>query len=159
MRSSIKLGRLVFVLVIVSASAVAQHGNGFGHSAHGPMNMSRNSHAQRPSAGSAKNLNTRLSQNKQLSSKLEGLLHLQGPNALTQLQADAQGFKNLGQFVAAVHVSNNLGIPFSTLKQNMLAQGGSLGKAIQAANPKASAKTEIKKAKKQADADLDESKS
>jgi hypothetical protein len=159
MRPSINLIRLTLVFAIVSTGAVAQQGHGFGHSTHGPMNMNRNSHAQRASAGSAKDLNTRLSQNKQLSSKLEGLLKLSGPNALTQLQADAKGFKNLGQFVAAVHVSNNLGVPFSTLKQDMLTKGGSLGKAIQAADPKASARTEIKKAKKQADADLDESKS
>ena len=35
MRPSINLSRLAFAFVIVSASAVAQHGNGFGHSAHG----------------------------------------------------------------------------------------------------------------------------
>ena len=41
------------------------------------------------------------------------------------------GFKNLGQFVAAVNVSNNLGIPFSQLKTKMVDDGMSLGQSIQ----------------------------
>lgn len=50
--------------------------------------------------------------------KLEArLLTLLPPGATI---ADAsQGFKNWGQFVAAVHVSNNLGIPFADLKARM----------------------------------------
>ena len=45
----------------------------------------------------------------------------------------ASGFKNLGQFVAAVNVSNNLGIQFSMLKGLMVNRGMSLGQAIQQA--------------------------
>src|SRR5258708_19687761 len=52
-----------------------------------------------------------LTQNTQLSSKLSGLLP-----AGTDLQTAAAGFRNLGQFVAAVHVSPNLDIPFAQLK-------------------------------------------
>lgn len=37
----------------------------------------------------------------------------------TTMQDASQGFKNWGQFVAAVHVSNNLGIPFADLKAKM----------------------------------------
>ena len=37
----------------------------------------------------------------------------------TTIQDVAGGFKNWGQFVAAVHVSNNLGIPFADLKARM----------------------------------------
>ena len=43
----------------------------------------------------------------------------------------ASGFKNLGQFVAAVNVSNNLGIDFNRLKVRMVNRGLSLGQAIQ----------------------------
>jgi hypothetical protein len=45
----------------------------------------------------------------------------------------ASGFKNLGQFVAAVNVSNNLGIDFLRLKGLMVNRGMSLGQAIQQA--------------------------
>lgn len=48
------------------------------------------------------------------------------------------GFRNLGQFVAAVNVSNNLGIPFSQLKTRMVDQGMSLGQAIQDTRPQTS---------------------
>jgi hypothetical protein len=45
----------------------------------------------------------------------------------------ASGFKNLGQFVAAVNVSNNLGIEFNMLKRLIVGDGLSLGQAIQQA--------------------------
>lgn len=50
------------------------------------------------------------------------------------LKSEASGFRNLGQFVAAVHVSHNLGIPFRQLKHKMLG-GDSLGQAIHALQP------------------------
>ncbi len=71
-----------------------------------------------------------------------------------------QGFKNLGQCVAAAHVAKNLDIPggFDALKAKMTgANAVSLGKAIQELDPKADAKAEAKKGKKQADDDLKES--
>jgi hypothetical protein len=43
----------------------------------------------------------------------------------------SEGFRNLGQFVAAVNVSNNLGLDFVKLKTNMVDEGMSLGQAIQ----------------------------
>ena len=47
--------------------------------------------------------------------------------------AAAAGFNNLGQFMAAVNVSNNLGIDFNLLKGLMVNRGMSLGQAIQQA--------------------------
>src|SRR5438094_577594 len=67
----------------------------------------------------------------------------------TNLEAAAQGFKNLGQFVAAVHVSHNLDIPFSDLKSKMMS-GDSLGQAIRDLKPGVNAKDEAKKANRQA---------
>ena len=94
----------------------------------------------------------KLSDNKKLAAKLQSLL----PKG-TNLQTAASGFKNLGQFVAAVHVSNNLGIPFAQLKAKMLGPPAeSLGKAIQQLKPTAQAKTERKKAERQAKDDLEE---
>jgi len=50
--------------------------------------------------------------------KLESRLQAMLPADATITNASA-GFKNWGQFVAAVHVSNNLGIPFANLKAAM----------------------------------------
>jgi hypothetical protein len=73
----------------------------------------------------------KLQRNTNLASKLQSRLP-----AGTDLTLAAAGFRNLGQFVAAVNVSNNLGIPFSQLKKRMVDQGMSLGQAIQDARPK-----------------------
>ena len=50
--------------------------------------------------------------------KLEARLLTLLPAGIT-VQDASQGFKNWGQFVAAVHVSNNLNIPFADLKARM----------------------------------------
>jgi len=104
-----------------------------------------------------------LTQNTQLSSKLGALLP-----AGTNLQTAASGFRNLGQFVAAVHVSHNLGIPFDQLKCTELAtadacpgmtvpaKGSHLGQAIQTLKPTMSttdSKSAAKQAEKEASAD------
>jgi hypothetical protein len=69
----------------------------------------------------------KLQKNTNLAKKLEGRLPLG-----TNLLAAAEGFRNLGQFVAAVNVSNNLGISFTELKARMVDDGMSLGQAIKA---------------------------
>jgi hypothetical protein len=60
--------------------------------------------------------------------------------------AASAGFRNLGQFVAAVNVSSNLGIPFDQLKTKMVTDGKSLGQAIQLLKPVASATIEAQHA-------------
>ncbi len=57
---------------------------------------------------------TRPVKNPKLEARLQGML----PPDVTVQDAMA-GFKNWGQFVAAVHVSNNLNIPFADLKAKM----------------------------------------
>jgi len=110
-----------------------------------------------PSVMTSRNPGSVLDHNTQLSTKLEGLLGLSGPNALSTLKTDASGFKNFGQFMAAVHVSHNLGIPFSELQSKMTGSNAvSLGKAIQELKPDADAKNEAKKAASQADNDVRE---
>jgi hypothetical protein len=64
----------------------------------------------------------------------------------TDLMAASAGFKNLGQFVAAVNVSSNLGIPFAQLKTSMVTDGKSLGQSIQILKPAASATIEAQHA-------------
>jgi hypothetical protein len=79
-------------------------------------------------------IDTRLQNNTVLSTRLQTLLPTR-----TNLQTAAQGFKNVGQFVAAVHVAHNLNIPFDQLKARMMT-GASLGKAIAKLDPSMTAK-------------------
>jgi len=91
-----------------------------------------------------------LSKTPQLSSRLQSLLP-----AGTNLTDAASGFKNLGQFVAAIHVAHNLGISFNDLKAKMIS-GENLGQAIHTLDPNVNAKREAKKANKQSKNDLNE---
>ena len=71
----------------------------------------------------------------------------------TSVQQACVGFRNLGQFVAAVNVSHNLGIPFVQLKARMTGDNAmSLGQAIHALRPTVDADAESRTAQRQADA-------
>ena len=95
-----------------------------------------------------------LAQNTKLSSRLGELLP-----AGSDVQQASAGFKNLGQFVAAVHVAHNLGIPFDELKAKMTGPDSeSLGKAIKSLKPDVNSKAEAKKAKRQAKQDIRQAK-
>lgn len=163
-----------FVSILLSAAltlgtlpALAQHGQGGGPPAGKgpggpPPSTPASSHAEsktQPSTSSSSaphgkmTVGEHLAHNTGLANKLEGLL---GVNSLAALEAKAQGFQNLGQFVSAVHVSHNLDIPFDQLKTKLLADE-SLGQAIHDLKPQLNAKAEAKKAKRQADQDLKES--
>lgn len=87
----------------------------------------------------------KLQQNTNLASKLETRL----PKG-TDLMTAAEGFRNLGQFVAAVNVSNNLGIDFVNLKTSMVDDGLSLGQAIQTWKPTANSTQQASLAESQA---------
>ena len=160
---------VVLTIALCGIPLYAQHGHsgggmgggGFHGSSHGGSpdwthgNSSTTTHnpgssAHDTSAGGPKTASQQLSHNTKLASKLQGLLP-----AGTNVQQASQGFKNLGQFVAAVHVSHNLGIPFEQLKAKMTSSSPeSMGKAIQALKPAADSKTETKKANKQAKDDM-----
>src|SRR5258708_15038202 len=78
------------------------------------------------------------------------------------------GFKNLGQCVAAAHVSKNLGISFDCLRSDMTGtapqstscpagtgtKSMSLGKAIQKLDPTADQKSESKRGETEAQRDM-----
>jgi hypothetical protein len=100
---------------------------------------------------------TKLERNPQLSSILNPLLP-----ARTSLTDAAAGFKKQGQFIAALHVSKNLGLPFNQIKAKMTGEDRmSLGDAIRELRPdmaKGDAKDEVKKGEKQAKADEKEAK-
>ncbi len=69
----------------------------------------------------------------------------------TDLMDAAEGFRNLGQFVAAVNVSNNLGLDFTELKTRMVDDGMSLGQAIQDGKKTVDVETEVRRAETEAD--------
>lgn len=88
----------------------------------------------------------KLQRNTNLASKLESRLP-----AGTDLMTASEGFRNLGQFVAAVNVSNNLGIEFSKLKTAMVDDGMSLGQAIQSRRSSVDGTLEANRAQRDAD--------
>jgi hypothetical protein len=63
------------------------------------------------------------------------------------------GFRDLGECSAALHVSQNLNIPFADVK-GRVTNGQSLGAAIHALKPKADAQREVRRAEEQAREDL-----
>lgn len=162
---------LVLSLTMGNLGALAQRGGGRGGGPVGGASMGRGDmrgsndmghdnermasmdHGMNMPSMSAKNAGQILSRNTELSSRLQSML----PSGTNMQQATA-GFKDLGQFVAAVHVSHNLGIPFDQLKEKMTGpRSESLGKAIQQLKPEVKAKDEAKRAQKQAKQDLTES--
>ena len=150
------IGTLAAVLSFGAVPLFPQHGHGGGGHGMGPAmgegrengpTGSRSSMAQ----SGMKSPDEMLARNTKLSSRLQGLL----PPG-TNVQQAAKGFKNLGQFVAAAHVSHNLGISFDQLKAQMVGAGDSLGQAIRSLEPKVNAKDEAKRAQGEAKRDLQE---
>jgi hypothetical protein len=162
-----RISMLALAVLLYARPGFAQHGhapsgtmgNGMGHS-----NMSANSGS---GSGSHRvTIDQQLSNNKAIAGKIASLTRESATQA-------CKGFKNLGQCVAAAHVSKNLGISFDCLKFDMTGQAPtngtkctapatsksgtttmSLGKAIQTLSPTVNAKAVAKKATKQADQDL-----
>lgn len=84
-----------------------------------------------------------IERNPQLNERLTKMLP-----AGMQLRDAASDFKNRGQFIAALHVSQNLGIPFADLKARMTGPDAkSLGQAIHDFRPD----IELRDARKEAD--------
>jgi len=136
--------------------AVAQHGHGMGHmeGLHGEEAHTQGMKTAGHATSATHTPATLLANNPALAARLQPLLP-----AGTNLQTGATGFKNLGQFVAAVHVSHNLGISFDKLKADMAGPNhDSLGRAIEDLEPNlshATVKADVKAAEHQAKQDLD----
>ena len=98
-------------------------------------------------------LEKRMATNPNLASRVQSLL----PPG-TSLEAAASGFKDEGQFIAALHVSRNLNIPFNELKADLSkSKNGSLGRALHDLRPELHARvidSQIKKAERQTKTDL-----
>jgi hypothetical protein len=85
----------------------------------------------------------------QLDSKLTAML----PKGMTLNQA-SMGFKNQGQFIAALHVSRNLGVSFKDLRTQMVTKHKSLGQSIQTLKKTADTDDAVKTAEHQANDDV-----
>lgn len=146
-----------------SLPALAQRGHGGGPPAgHGPgmansggPNSNANGNAMNHTDMSHASPSTVLSHNTAIAGKIKTLT---GEDAATA----CDGFRNLGQCVAAAHVAKNLNITggFDALKAKVTGTGAmSLGKAIASFQPSANAKSEVKKANQQASDDMKEAES
>ena len=168
------------VMPLAGGVAFAQHGPGGGPGlSHGP---SANSHGAMNSPNAGPNSSSSASPMDVLShnSKLDSTLttKLQSKNLLpagTDLSSACSGFRNLGQCIAAIHVSHNLNLSFACLKADMTGQAPatgtncpagtgigsklSFGKSIQTLAPNANANVEAKTGTKQADSDIKEAES
>src|SRR5438093_12526773 len=101
---------LCLAVALYSGSAFAQHGHmgGSSHDAaasHGSMNSANSGSTHRMT------IDQQLSKNTQLSGKIQKLTGMPAQQA-------CDGFKNLGQCVAAAHVSKNPGISFACMKSD-----------------------------------------
>jgi hypothetical protein len=167
---------LSLAVVLYATAALAQHGHNGGGTAGGGMGMgAATGHGagldNRGNSGSA-NTNTPasthkmsvdgiLSKNPAIGDKIQSLTGMPASQACT-------GFKNLGQCVAAAHVSKNLGISFDCLRSDMTGtapqstscpagtgtKNMSLGKAIQKLDPTADQKSESKRGETEAQQDM-----
>jgi hypothetical protein len=165
-----KASILTLSLLLYSVSTFAQHGHAGGSMGPGDHAMNHTS-----TLGTSEHQPASLSPNSNLSQKIQTLTGMKN----TPAQQICGPFKNLGQCVAAAHVSNNLHIPFACMESAMLGQAVpqgtscptsttnkslyskpmSLGRAITNLEPTANAGVETKKANKQADQDINNSKS
>lgn len=160
-RSTLIVTAALALAFSVPALAQRSHPGGgppAGHGATGGSSVSGSSHDANGTTHtdmSHASPNDVLSHNTAIAGKIKTLT---GEDA----QSACGGFKNLGQCVAAAHVAKNLNIPggFDALKTKMTGAGAmSLGKAIEALAPSANAKSETKKANKQASDDMKEANS
>ena len=160
-----RIPMLSLTVALYATAALAQHahtggtmsgglGSGMGHST-GSSKTTSSGSTHQPT------VNDILTKNPAISSKIQTLTGMPASQACT-------GFKNLGQCVAAAHISKNLRISFDCLKSDMTGtapQGTScpagtgtksmsLGKAIQTLDPTADQKAESKKGQTEAKQDM-----
>jgi hypothetical protein len=161
---SIAFFGLVVVLFLTTAPTFAQRGGsagvGGGHTVGGDQNHSNSSAAGKSDKAPGKegkdkdddkstSISDKISSDPKLDKKVTSLLPMG-----TDLKTAASGFKNEGSFIAALHVSKNLNIPWDQLKAKMTGPNAeSLGKAIHDLRPDLNPKQvteEAKKAEKEA---------
>jgi hypothetical protein len=92
----------------------------------------------------------KISQHPQLANRVARML----PAGMT-LAAASRGFRNQGQFIAALHVSQNLHIPFADLRRAMTGPNAmSLGQAIHTLRPSTDSDGAVRRANTQTGSDV-----
>ena len=123
-----------------------------GKSAHSPKSGSTSSSTTTPTGPSIR-LNpiaAKIASKPQLNARITAML----PKGMTLNQA-SRGFKNQGQFIAALHVSQNLGCDcFKQIKTDMTRKNMSLGQAIQDVKKTANTPVEVHRAETETDHDV-----
>src|ERR1700687_4444030 len=171
-----RIAMLGLAVVLYATAALAQHGNNGSGAAGGGMGMRTvtghgtglDNHGNSGSASTNSSVSTHkmsvdalLSKNPAIGGKIQSLTGMPASQACS-------GFKNLGQCVAAAHVSKNLGISFDCLRSDMTGKAPqntscpartctksmSLGKAIQKLDPTADQKSESKRGETEAQQDM-----
>lgn len=126
-------------------------GVGVGTNTNAGVHARTTTEAGRSEAHSGGGIAAGIESNPELAARVHGMLS----SGMSMSEA-ANGFKNQGQFLGALHASQNLNIPFDDLKAKMTgSSAASLGSAIKASKPEMSdkqAKEEAKKAETQAKA-------
>src|SRR5712692_10857082 len=175
-----RIAMLSLAVVLYATAALAQHGHSgaagsgaagggtgmgaaMGHGT-GLDNHGNPGNANAGGSGSTRKMSVDdiLSKNPAIGDKIQSLTGMPASQACT-------GFKNLGQCVAAAHVSKNLGISFDGLRSDMTGaaplstskcpagtgnKSMSLGKAIQTLDRTADQKSESKKGTTEAQQDM-----
>ena len=156
--------RRIIIRIAFSLLVASSHGKLFAQKGHGKMGgagvdatppsaVHGSNNTSTHSGASQLSVGDRISNNTGLSTRIQPLI----PAGMT-LQTASAGFKNQGLFIAALHVSHNLNIPFDQLKAKLTGPGAeSLGKAIHDLRPnldKHTVKSDVKVAHRQAEADL-----
>ena len=172
----IRIAMLGLAVVLYATIAVAQHGHSggtvggntgmgaaMGHSSGLDTHAnSGNANASGSGSNNKATVSDILSKNPAIGDKIQSLTGMPASQACA-------GFKNLGQCVAAAHVSKNLGITFDCMRSDMTGtaplstskcpagtgtKNMSLGKAIQTLDPIADQKSESKKGESEAQQDM-----
>src|SRR5260370_41124010 len=119
-----KISVLALAVLLNAGLALAQHGHGAG----GNMGAADHKSMKGGSNNAPRHetVSDLLSKNSKLSNKLQTLTGMPAQKACS-------GFKNLGQCVAAAHVSKNLGIRFACMKADMTGQEPAQGSSCPAA--------------------------
>jgi len=142
---------LVVAAVLASALAFGQAPiHGAGGAGQPAINSGKPDTAGPTNDLQMKSIDQVLHDDAKLSAKLKDML----PAEMTPQQACA-GFKTLEQCVTAIHVAQNLKVPFADLKAKTTGKGSvSMQKAIEQMAANVNAKDEAKKVKKQAAEDM-----
>src|SRR5215469_15915545 len=107
---------LCLAVALYCGPAFAQHGHMGGGSTHGAASHDNTNDVNTGSGSSHRvTIDQQLSNHTKLAGKIQNLTGLPAQQA-------CDGFKNLGQCVAAAHVSKNLGISFVCMRSDMTGQ-------------------------------------